>query len=278
MLRVLVALALVVWAGCGARPAPCPPVPEVTPGPPLLWRVQRGAGPIVWLYGTIHDAGIDAVPGPALDALAGARRFVSELGDAEPDPERMRELVRIQAGPGIDTQLGDAWWDLRDALRDVIREDDLRRARPWYALVLLNRQAAGKVEAMDGALAKRARSLSLPVDGLEKPEDQVAALDAVVTVADVRDALRTRKALRCAFVDLVAAYRAADLTVLEPMLVLPRTAEPLLYARNRRWLPALERYLAGDGAFVAVGLGHLLGAHGLPALLAQAGYTVERAR
>jgi uncharacterized protein YbaP (TraB family) len=53
-------------------------------------------------------------------------------------------------------------------------------------------------------------------------------------------------------------------------------SEALLAERNRRWLPQIERYLAGGGAFVAVGLGHLLGGAGLPAMLAHAGYAVER--
>lgn len=59
------------------------------------------------------------------------------------------------------------------------------------------------------------------------------------------------------------------------LLVVPRTAEGMLYARNRAWLLKLEA-VGPQGAFVAVGLGHLLGDQGLPMLLAKAGYTVER--
>ncbi len=273
MVAVVVAL-----GACGsARPA-CPAIPQVAPGPPLLWRVQKAGGPVVWLYGTIHDASIDDVPPRALEALASAPRFASELGDREPDQDRLRELSRIARGPGIDTQLGDDWWDLRDALRDRIREDDLRRARPWFALMLLNRRAAPRVVAMDATLGERARDRGTPVEALEAPEDQLAALDAIVTVEDLRAAVRARHTTSCEYTRLVAAYRAGDLVALEPMLVVPRSAETLLYARNRRWLPALEAYLAGDGAFVAVGLGHLLGEHGLPVLLARAGYAVERVR
>jgi uncharacterized protein YbaP (TraB family) len=229
------------------------------------------------LFGTIHDAGIAAVPPVALAALDGSTRFASEVGDAELDRERLRELSRIESGTGIDQRLpANDWWDLRDTLREVIREQELRRARPWYALILLNRRSAPKVVAMDVGLATRARARRIPVEGLESWEAQLAALDAVVTVADLQQAIRTRAALRCDYGELLAAYAAGDLAAIEPMLVIPRTAPTILWARNRVWLPVLERYLADRGAFVAVGLGHLLGDQGVPALLARAGYTVER--
>jgi len=272
-------IALLALCACAAKPAPCPPAPAVAPsGAPLLWRVHKAGGPTVWLFGTIHDAGLPAVQAPVLAALAASPRFVSELGDNEPDPDAMREIVRIARGPGLDHQLpADDWWDLRDALRGKIREDDLKRARPWYALILVNRLSAPKTESMDVGLGKTARAKNLPVDGLETPEDQARALDSVVTIDDLVVAIRSRRATACAYDGLLTAYAAGDAAALEPMLVIARTAEPILWARNRRWLPKIEGYLVGGGAFVAVGLGHLLGDQGLPALLVKAGYSVERA-
>lgn len=277
MRAMLLGLAVVVVVGCAPKPAACPQDPSTTLGPPFLWRVQRGDGPVVWLYGTVHDAGIAAVPAAALAALGASTRFASELGGAEPDPDVLRERARIAKGPGIDQQLAtDDWWDLRDALRDKIREDDLKRARPWYALILLNRRAAGDVVAMDGELARKARARELPIDGLETWGDQLAALDASVTIDDLTHAIQSRDALRCSFHGMRAIYDAGDLATMEALLVVPRTAERMLYARNRAWLPKLETYLASGGAFVAVGLGHMIGDQGLPALLERAGYRVQR--
>jgi uncharacterized protein YbaP (TraB family) len=272
-------IALLALCACGAKPAPCPPAPAVAPsGAPLLWRVHKADGPTLWLFGTIHDAGLPAVQPSVLAALAASPRFASELGNNEPDRDAMRELMRIERGPGIDQQLAtDDWWDLRDALRGKVREDDLKRARPWFALIQLNRLSAPKTESMDVGLAKIARDKQLTVDGLETPEDQARALDSVVSIEDLAQAIRTRKTMTCAYDGLITAYAAGDLAALEPMLVVSRTAEPILWARNRRWMPTLESYLDDRGAFVAVGLGHLLGDQGLPALLVKAGYSVERA-
>jgi uncharacterized protein len=285
-LACVTALALVVGlggalgGGCGGQPAcPVTPVSGAERGAPFLWRVQRAGSPTtLWLYGTIHDAGIDAVPKVALDSLARAPRVVTELGSGKPDAELFRSYARRKTGAGIDHQLSaDDWYDLRDVLRGVIREDDLRRAEPWYAMTLLTTHSAPSPgPSMDEQLAERARDLGKPVDALETWEDQLALLRGVVQLSDLEEAIRARKTMRCDLARMQAAYAAGDSATLTALLVVPRTSEPMLYARNRRWLPVLEAHAQGDGAFVAVGLGHMLGEHGLPVLLERAGYRVER--
>jgi uncharacterized protein YbaP (TraB family) len=268
-------VAFVVLVGCAPTRPACPIVPAPGPGPAFLWRAERPGGQPLWLFGTIHDAGISLVPKVALDALDASPRFASELGTTEVDPEVRRELSFYRSGTGIDQSLGDDWYDLRDKLRDRIKEAQLARARPWFALILLNNEGAPKTVSMDKQLGDRAGDKGKPVDNLETFEVQMRALDSIVSVEDLRVAIKSHGRLSCDFQSLIATYAAGDLAGIEPMLVIPRTAEPLLYARNRAWLPALEK-LATTGAFVAVGLGHMLGEQGLPALLAKAGYTVTR--
>ncbi len=269
-------LLVVLLVGCAPNRPTCPTAPAVGPGPAFLWKVQRGEGPVLWLFGTIHDAGIELVPAIALDALDASPRFASETGTAEADRDARRELSFYRSGKGIDQSLGDDWYDLRDTLRGRIKEADLARARPWLALILLANEGAPKTIAMDKQLGDRADDKDKPIDNLETPEAQMRVLDSIVTVEDLRVAIRNHGRLSCEHQALIATYAAGDLAGIEPMLVLPRTAEPLLFARNRAWLPKLESYLATTGAFVAVGLGHMLGEQGLPVLLAKAGYTVTR--
>ncbi len=276
VIRLLILVALV---GCTPKPAACPVMPVVPQGPAFLWKVHKGSGPTLWLFGTVHDIGIAGVPAAALAALDGAKRFASELGDVEPDGDKLRELSRYKSGLGIDQTLPPAdWYDLRDQLAGTIKEDSLRRVRPWYAMILLNKVVApNKGVAMDGELAKRAREERLPVDALESWEQQMTALDKVVGVKDLSEMIHVRDAMRCEVDRLATAYRTGDVELLAQLLITPRTSEVLLWERNRAWQPALERYLADGGAFVAVGLGHLLGDNGLPSMLERAGYTIERA-
>jgi uncharacterized protein YbaP (TraB family) len=277
--RALAALAALALAACGASRPACEIAAAHEPhGAPFLWRVQRGEGPVLWLYGTFHN-GHARVPPAAHAALESAAHFASELGDTDPDPEQLRERARLPRGKGLDALLpaGD-WWDLRDALRGVVAEDVLARARPWFAMTQLTSVMAPSPRlTMDVALAQRARERKIPVDALETWEQQLTALDAAVTLADLQQAIHERKTMRCSIERLLTAYAAGDLDAMGQLLGVAQS-ETLLAARNRRWLPALERYLAARGAFVAVGVSHLAGAQGLPAMLARAGYTVERAR
>ena len=232
----------------------------------------------MWLYGTIHDAGAGDVPEAVWRVLADATTFVSELGDYEPDPKKVAALARLPWGEVLDKQLPpDDWWDLVNAMLGVMNEDELRHARPWFAVLrLVSNVARSPKPSMDVALADRARSHGIAVLHLESWEEQLGALAASVTVADLSRAIHERGALACQLADLRAAYHSNDAAALERMLTGTPSSAVLLGERNRRWLPQIERYLAGRGAFIAVGLGHLLGEEGLPAMLARAGYTVER--
>ena len=284
MRRVIAAVAwalAVAGVGCGG-PVPCPTTvraPAQGEGP-LLWRVQAadGSGPVLWLYGTIHDAGAGDVAPAAWAALAGAPRFVSELGDLELDAELFRDEVRLPRGKGLDQLLPlDDWWELRDVLRGTIREADLARVRPWYAMTLLTRKVTDKAHpGMDVLLRDRARTHRLPIEHLETWEEQLPLLAGAVGIADLAQAIHARRAMRCQLVNTRAAYAAGELTTMEQVFGHDPTGT-MLAPRNRRWLPRLEGHLAGGGAFVAVGIGHLVGAEGLPALFAAAGYRVERA-
>jgi uncharacterized protein len=264
--------------GCAAKQeCKLETIPPSAHGGAFLWRAHKG-GDVVWLYGTIHDSGLDAVPRVALNALEKSVRFVSELGDAEPDRELFIKYARVNDGPGIDQRLppGD-WYDLRDTLIGTIKEDDLRRAEPWYAMTLLStKMAPTKEKAMDVLLAKRAQELAMPIDPLETWEDQLKALHAAVDIEDLEVAIHARHTMTCDFSRMRASYEVGDTRTMEALLIVPKTQATMLDARNAKWLPKIEAYFAKGGAFVAVGLGHLLGPGGIPALLEKDGYTVER--
>lgn len=277
MIRAFLVLALV--AACGSATPRCPITQPATPGAPFLWKAHKG-GDVVWLYGTIHDAGLDAVPRSAREAFEKSPRLVTELGDVEVDVDELRKYAFIEKGKGIDQLLpADDWWDLRDALIDKVKTINLNRAKPWFAMsLLMNSLSPTPGRSMDVQLVERAKQLAKPVDRFETLEEQFTALDRAVGIADLQEAIHARGTMKCDIARLINAYNAGDIVVMEALLVVPRTADTMLTRRNQTWFPQLEKQFTQGGAFVAVGLGHLLGSHGLVAMLEQAGYTVERMR
>ncbi|HLL23700.1 MAG TPA: TraB/GumN family protein, partial [Kofleriaceae bacterium] len=194
-----------------------------------------------------------------------------------PDPDRVAKLVRIESGKTLDYLLApDDWYELRDVMRGTVKEDDLRRFRPWYAMVRLTQKLRPPPEeTMDEALAARAKRAGKPVDALEAWHEQLEVLAAAVGVQDLRDAIHARKKVRCELDGMLAFYVAGDADAMQKWLDMPSSAQ-LLGARNAKWLAKLEGYAATGGAFVAVGLGHLIGDDNLPTLLAARGYAVAR--
>jgi len=270
-----IAITIAVSA-CGKKPA-CVVAHPTVPGGAFLWKAQRDGGPVVWLFGTIHNGATTSVPAAAWAALDGAPRLVSELGDLEPDPAQLREVTVLPRGKGLDQLLpAEDWYDLRDALRGVIREADLARARPWFAMSRLSATtAASPSPTMDEALARRANDRGLPIDHLETWDAQLSALVDAVSIADLQEAIHARRTMRCELAQMRASYEGGDTAAMQQILA-ARDAEHLLWARNRAWLPQLEQLATAGGGFVAVGLGHMFGEGGLPALLAAAGFAVER--
>ena len=270
---------LVLLLGCGASAPRCELPTKAASARPFLWKVQKDDGPVVWLYGTIHVAGLAAVPATALAALDGAKRFASELGDIEPDVSQLTELARLPFGKVLDQMLPqDDWIDLVDTMRGTMKEDELRHARPWFAMTrLTSKLAPSPKPSMDDAMAARAKDHHLPVDNLETWTAQMTALVDGVSVEDLEQAIRLRKTVACEVDKMRTLYENGDAATLEPMLVV-RDQNTIIDARNAKWQATLEGYAKTDGAFVAVGLGHLLGSRGLVAVLGAAGYRVERVR
>lgn len=273
MTRAVVVVALLATACGGAPPCKLVITPAAERAPAFLWKAQKPGGDVVWLFGTIHNAAGSSVRPEVLAALDGAPRFVSELGESEPDPDKLRDVIRLPTGKGLDQQLpADDWYDLRDALRGAVKEADLARARPWFAMSRLTSVVGRSPKpGMDAVLAERAGAKKIPIEALETWDEQLATLADAVTIEDLQQAIHARRTLKCEMDQIRATYEAGDQDAMTKILA----AEKLNAARNRRWLPALIGYGTG-GAFVAVGLGHLLGADSLVTLLQADGFTVER--
>jgi uncharacterized protein YbaP (TraB family) len=250
------------------------------PTRPFLWEVTGAHGSAV-LLGTFHPAGEADIPPAALPLLDRADVFVAEADE----PPSGGDQVRI----------GDGWvsrlfiaepaqslgpWLTTDELADLrthtgLRRDDAVRLKPWVVISMVMAAAFEFPDpTISAALLARARDHEIPAEFFDTWDQQVEFLDRTVDYADVRGALADYEHLRCNTINQIAAYRAGDDAAY--VVVDPPPGDPGP-ERVERWSAAIARYLeSGRRAFVAIGVGNILGPQGIAANLAARGYLVTR--
>jgi uncharacterized protein len=251
-------------------------MPVAGPHPPIfLWAAHPpdGGAPL-YLFGTWHYGDAEDVPARAWGRMAAQKIVVLELGEPKvtDDPRPLRELPR---GQSLQALLpASDWFDLLDLVRGRVNEEVLRRARPWYATILvMNALYPRYGSGMDVQIRQRALGAGQKLEALEEPEAPVAGLDATLGMDELLYTIRHPEESRCSLERGFAAYKAGLDDAMRPNRGDEKDAL-LVDDRTRRWVDKLVTLKAG--AFVAVGVSHLVGDNGLPALLAGRGYRIER--
>ena len=262
----------------------------------FLWSVQRD-GKTSYLYGTLHVGKLAwAMPGPRVaKALRASQVLAMELDVS--DPRVQQQMAALVRSDGPSSLSAEAQAQLREAAKALCVDwDTLGPLRPEFQLTTLLMTLA-RYEDLDAgfgsevALAAVAPHLGLPTRSLETGTEQVAALSAASSAelaewvqTGVND-LRTDKARR-QLRKLSRAWADSDIQRLEryphwcecegtaaERAVLDRVVKQ----RNVTLAERIDALIRQEGpAFVAVGALHMVGSHGLPALLKARGFTVKQ--
>lgn len=297
------------WAAAQVPAAPCPPHPTPLTNEQIeagvraardhgfLWRIRKD-GVTSFLYGTVHVARQAWMfPGPTVrTALLASKTLALELDplDAAVQARMAEGLAARAAAVELPAALR-----TRLALRlraECLPEGALDGFGPEMRIALLTVTAARRdgLEAawgIDLFLAGFARGLPMRVVSLETPQEQLDALQMPTPAGalamlesglDELDGARARPMLlRMAQVwadadlDMLMRYddwcecrrSAADAAAMKRLL---DDRNPVLADR----IAALQAQ--GQPVFAAVGSLHMVGPSGLPTLLAQRGFAVER--
>jgi uncharacterized protein YbaP (TraB family) len=282
----LAALAIALGLAAASAAAAKPPV----------WVVRSPKATLV-LFGSVHllPAGLDWRPAALDDALAKASELWFEL-PIDPATENQAAETAIARGalpkdrrlsalltPGQQARLGAA----ASALN--CPPAALDRMQPWMADLTLSvaDDVRGGADASNG-VESQVQALAPPtvvrhafetaaqqvgfLAGAPLP-DQVASLNATVDEIDDDPSAYGRIVGEWMTGDMAGLWRDAVSPVARAS---PRLYGRLISARNRRWARLLGARLASPGQIVVVvGVGHLIGPAGLPALLRAQGFQVE---
>lgn len=264
----------------------------------FLWKVEDAAGAQAYLLGSLHVLTADAYPLPAaIDAaFAESKTLVEEVDlDETNDPTQMMTALAtamLTDGRTLDQVVApDVFAEVQQRAEAAgLPMAAIQRMKPWFVAITLmapTLQAAGfKPElGIDRHYFDRAKKAGMETRALETIAYQIGRFDQM-SPALQEDLLRTTledlDTQLTGVHDMVRAWRTGDVTAMEKLtltafLEAPVLYERLLVERNRNWVPHVERCLQEKAAcFVVVGAAHLVGADGLPTLLAKRGLTVTQ--
>jgi uncharacterized protein YbaP (TraB family) len=302
-------------ASAAAPRTDCPPVPREPSAEQLqtamqgardrgfLWRISKG-GRDSYLYGTIHVGKLDwAFPGPMVrEALEDAGTLALELDLT--DPEVLAQLSRSMkpdpATRGARFQLpAPAQQRLaRQAQLACVGPDVLSGQHPVMQAITLTVLAA-RHDGLDPSYAQElvlgsiARSIDKRIVSLESAEMQAGLLvpsdqKQALAIAEQTITQLEKGQARAMLVKVARVWDEGDLDQLASFerwcgcADTEAEREFLRRVNDERNGPMAERIDAlhggGQSVFAAVGALHMTGPRGLPQLLQQRGYAVERIR
>lgn len=286
MLRILLTILALMFAAA----------PAAAEG--LAWRVSGADGAALYLVGTVHAARPDFYPLPAsvTEGFEASDVLVMEVDMSRVEPGAaarfMREHGTLDDGTTLESLLGDEDWQrvVEWGRRAGVPSGRLWTMQPWLATVTLvslemHRIGLDPALGLERHFSAQADARDMPIEELETLDEQLKALSGLsraTQLAFLRQSLTTPEEFEAAVEEIVDAWQAGDAEAMARILSesyagAEEVYDALMHDRNHRWLPALERMLAGERVhFVAVGALHLVGEDGLLALLKARGYSVER--
>ena len=268
---------------------PAAEAPDADPAirAPFFWEVTGPNGPS-WLLGTVHvDVRARELPPIVHTRLEQATVAVFEADVRTLDPFAALAMAQYGAEGSLLDVLSPAQVEqLGVQIGNTIPKSMLVQFRPWFIMTLQLNAIAPPGTPLDMELVEAALERETPLAFLETWQQQLGALQAVpeaYMVDTVKHMLVDEAAAVTELDALLAAYRAGDAAAVEAIVLNPEELERspeffegMMYARNEAWIPALLTRIEAGGAFVAVGVGHLIGERSVVDLLRAQGYAVER--
>jgi uncharacterized protein YbaP (TraB family) len=253
------------------------------------------------MLGTVHLHSPD-IPALALSELSDADLLLVEMSDDEllrmqSDFQNPSFILNPPDAPSLDADLTEAeWLVLLETLSALGVPPALApRLQPWFATFVMAIppcEIAAQLErpALDMRIALLAEAYEVPIFGLERYEDALAAFIDVPRDAQIdvlKDSIAASDFGSAIVVSSEAMWREE-----KPQLIMSLSGadslrgrsqasedmiDSILDERNQLWMPViLEALETHDDVFVAVGAAHLGGVGGLLVLLEAEGFVITR--
>ena len=280
----------------GAQIQQQPALPPGIMAFPSLWHIKGEQGE-VYILGSVHvlPPRVHWRSPPINRALSRSDVFVFEVSQDAAAMNELNGLIQAKGylppGETLRGQLHPKALADYDAAvaASGLPPASLERARPWLAALQMTFAQISKLNfapdnGVDSILLKEATQKRKPLRYLETVADQFAVLapdDRALELEEFEASLTDLRDLASEIEPMVRAWSTGNQAKLDELIngdlkEFPQARKELLDDRNKRWVPQIQAMLKEKHVFfVTVGAGHLTGENGVPALLRQAGLTVD---
>jgi len=262
-----------------------------------VWAL-KGAHNTVYLAGSVHLLrSRDATLPSAFDrAYADAEALVMEIDLDDLDPAAAQGWMLTNGmftdGQTLAGAIGQQRFERveKEGNRLGLPVEALQQLEPWLVAMTLAQLQYMKLgfdpeQGVEKQLVRRAAADHKEIKGFETLQEQLGLLDTLPAADQMKFVdvtLEEMHEMAGATDDLVGAWRAGNANKLASLLGEEYNTAPGLYTtlvadRNKRWMPQIERLLAGDKNYmIVVGTLHLVGRGGLLELTKARGFQAKQ--
>lgn len=265
--------------------------------PVTLWRAE-GTTNAVYLLGSIHLLRAEDHPLPTVidAAYEDAEVLVMELDMDDLDAAAMQQLFNengvLRDGTTLEDLMGEQLYAQAETAAEAIDIpiEMLAQSEPWLAAITVEMMALYRIGfnpmlGVEMHMTAKAVGDGKPVEGLELAQEQLQFLDGLSLQAQRDMLLQTLEEsanMGETIDEMIRAWRYGDIDTLESGLLDSfgehrELHDVLVTQRNIRWVQQIDELLdEEDDYLVIVGAMHLVGAEGVPNLLAEKGIQIRQ--
>jgi uncharacterized protein len=259
----------------------------------ILWEISGNQLTTTsYLMGTLKFISDEEffIPREAQDRLLKSNVFAIEDPVDHRAQHELNKAVHFPEGQNLKSVLSDADYDSVQhffenefQIPGDVFESEYAKMIPLALIITMTRLSLGdRVTFYDIELFKMAVEYKLKTVTLEEIEREAEAIRKFSTKDQVSALMRgiaNFEKQKEEFNKLVKAYPNGDPAEIFQYTLHPadnneQFVEAFYYNRNMEWLPKIEALIRTQSTFIAVGLSHLEGGHGLITLLQGKGYTL----
>jgi len=265
--------------------------------PVTLWRAD-GHSNSIYLLGSIHLLRAEDHPLPTVidAAYDDAEVLIMELDMDDLDSAATQQLFNqsglLHDGTTLSEVMGEDAYERAAAAAEAIDIpiEMLAQSEPWLAAITVEMMSLYRIGfnpmlGIEMHMTSRAMGDGKPIEGLEEVREQLQFLDGLSLQAQRDMLIQTLEegaAMSETIDELIHAWRHGDIDTLESGLLESlgqheELHDVLVTQRNRRWVEQIDELLDdSDDYLVIVGAMHLVGADGVPNLLAEKGVQIRQ--